>query len=93
MKPDTRTAMQNLIVAIRHSLPFDDPESQTCQGPCDGCSLKLLEYLDAELTGWQQRLDRGEQPGFKELSELTRSARKIRRVLERNGILPPESAA
>ena len=87
MKPDAPTAMRQLIVQVRHSLPFDAPESQTCQGPCEGCSMKLLDYLDAELLAWEQRLDEGEKPGLAELSRLAKTSRRIHRVLEKNGLL------
>lgn len=78
--------MQDLIAEIRRTLPFDAAEAQVCQGPCDGCSLKLLNFLESELEGWQQRLDEGEKPGFKELSGLLKIARKVQRVIERNGL-------
>lgn len=78
--------MQDLITEIRRTLPFDAAEAQVCQGPCDGCSLKLLNFLDSELDGWQQRLNDGEKPGFKELSGLLKTARKVRKVIERNGL-------
>lgn len=86
MKPDTRTAMRDLIGEIRRTLPFDAPEAQVCGERCDGCSLKLLEYLGSELEAWDRRLDDGERPGLKDLSQLIKTARKVQRVIERNGI-------
>ncbi len=87
MKPDAPTAMRQLIAQIRETLPFDAPQAQVCQGPCEGCSMKLLDYLDSELSGWEQRLDQGERPGLAELSQLARTARRVHRVLQKNGLL------
>lgn len=87
MKPDVPTAMRRLIAQIRDAFPFDAPEAQLCQGPCEGCSVKLLAYLEDELSGWEQRLAQGEKPGLAELSRLTRTAKRIQAVLQRNGLV------
>ncbi len=87
MKPSVSTAMREMIAQIRQTLPFDAPEAQVCQGPCEGCSMKLLTYLDDELAGWEQRLDQGERPGLAELSRLARTARRIHAVLQKNGLI------
>jgi len=87
MKPDTVTAMRDLIAQVREALPFDLPEAQACSGPCDGCSMKLLAYLEAELEAWEQRLDNGERPNFGDLSRLARTGRKVHAVLSRNGLI------
>ena len=86
-KPDTRTAMYQLIEQIKSALPFDMPESQMCSGPCEGCSMKLLAYLDGELDEWQRRLEEGDKPSFSDLSRLASSSKKIHAVLKRNGQL------
>jgi hypothetical protein len=87
MKPDTRTAMQQLIEQIRQAMPFDLPEAQVCAGPCQACSVKLLEYLEMELAHWEQRLAAGEQPNFADLSHLAKTGRKIHRSLRNNGLV------
>jgi hypothetical protein len=87
VKPDTRTAMGTLIGQIRAAIPFDLPEGSVCLDSCDGCSMKLLEFLESELEGWERRLEQGEQPNFGDLSRLAGTARKIHRVLERNGLV------
>lgn len=89
-KPDTRTAMQQLIAEVRAAIPFEAPASQVCTGECNGCALKLLEYLDAELSGWEQRLAAGETPHFGDLSRLAKISRKVHTALERNGLLTQE---
>ncbi|GGB96421.1 hypothetical protein GCM10011352_23180 [Marinobacterium zhoushanense] len=86
-KPSPRIAMQNLIDKARSTLPFDLPEAQVCDGICNGCSKKLLDYLDGELLDWQMRLDRGEIPKLGELSALGRTSLKIYRVVKRNGLI------
>jgi hypothetical protein len=89
MKPDTRTAMTLLIGRIRAGIPLDRPGARVCTGNCNGCSMKLLDYLDSELQGWERRLADGERPNLGDLSGLARTARKIHRVLARNGLVEP----
>jgi len=86
-KPDTPEAMRRLIGEIRRRIPFDLSEKQLCRDGCNACSLKLLEYLSSELENWEARLESGEKPGLADLSQLARSARKIHRVLVKNGIV------
>jgi hypothetical protein len=93
MKPDTPTAMRILIGQIRDTIPFDSPRAPICTGTCEGCSMKLLEFLDSELTGWERRLDTGERPGLGDLSRLAGTARKIHTVLARNGLVGTVIAA
>lgn len=86
-KPDVSIAMRQTIAQIRQSLPFDAPESQVCRGPCEGCSMKLLAYLEDELAGWEQRLGEGERVGLAELSRLEKTARRIHAILQKNGLV------
>jgi hypothetical protein len=86
MKPSVDIAMRGLIQRIRAELPFDLPEAQICNGPCQGCSLKLLGFLESELDDWQERLAQGGKPGLAELSQLMRTSRKVGRVLEKAGV-------
>ena len=92
MKPDTSTAMHNLIRQIRENIPFDLPEAYTCMDNCNGCSMKLLEFLDMELLAWESRLKEGERPDFGDLSRIARMARKIHRVLVKNGLIETSNA-
>ena len=89
MKPNAPTAMRQLIAQVRQTLPFDLPEARVCDGPCEGCSLKLLDFLEGELDDWESRLDQGEKPGLAELSKLAKTSRRIHRVLYNNGLLDP----
>lgn len=87
MKPSLQTAMQTLITEIRQALPLHLDQAQLCQGPCQGCSKKLLEYLDTELEQQESALQRGHIPRFGDLQRLARSGRKIHQTLIRNGII------
>ncbi|MES9869944.1 MAG: hypothetical protein ABW090_12690 [Sedimenticola sp.] len=87
MKPDTSTAMRDLIARIRASIPFDAPETAICMDECKGCSMKMLEYLASELDSWDYRLAQGETPNFGDLNQLAKSARKIHAVLRNNGLV------
>lgn len=96
MKPDSRTAMRRLIVEIRANFPFDLPQTSVCTGPCRSCAWKLLAFLEDECDSWEQRLDDNQDPGLAGISRLLRSARKIARVLYRDGVmadLPEERKA
>lgn len=79
--------MRDLIRRVRADLPFEAPEAQVCTGVCQGCSRKLLDFLESELDDWEQRLDAGEWLGLGDLSRLIRTSRKVRRILIRNGLI------
>lgn len=79
--------MHQLIAQVRDTLPFDAPASRVCSGECQGCSLKLLEYLDGELSGWEQRLETGDSPTLGDLSRLAKASRKIYVALDKNGLV------
>lgn len=92
MKPDVASAMLQLIAKIRLTFPFDRSEAQICAGPCQGCSLKLLAYLESELDAWESRIADGERPGLAELSQLIRTSRKIERILQNAQLMPTNEA-
>lgn len=86
-KPDTKTAMENLIVEIRSAIPFDTPIDQLCDGPCTGCSKKLLDYLDMALEEKETLLSTGHNPTLGEINRLKKTAMKIHGVLVQNGLV------
>ena len=86
-KPSTRTAMLRLISQIRAEIPFDMPEATLCRGPCTGCSKKLMEFLDQELVSQQQDIDLGEVPTLGQIHKLARLAKKVHKVLVKNGLI------
>ena len=75
------------LVGFSHPVPFEAPEAQVCTGVCQGCSRKLLDFLESELDDWERRLDAGERPGLGDLSRLIQASHKVRRVLIRNGLI------
>ena len=87
MKPDTSTAMKNLIDEVRTTMPFDAGEAQLCADSCNGCSLKLLEFLEMELQDWEQKLQDGVQPSFGDVHKMGKTCKKIYMVLRKNGLI------
>ncbi|MGL6159039.1 hypothetical protein [Microbulbifer sp.] len=87
MKPDTTTAMRELISQVRKTLPFHLPASQLCAGPCRGCPKKLLEFLDQELEEWETRLDSGEKPTIGDVSRFGKMCRRIHAALAANKLV------
>ncbi len=83
-------AMRQLIEQVRNAMPFDLPEAGMCSGKCNGCSQKLLDYLDCELEDWEYRLKGGETPDFGEIQRIAKTSRKIYKVLDRNGLVEIE---
>ncbi len=89
-RPDVAEAMRAALREIRVRLPFGLSQTELCTGDCQGCSRKLLEFLDSELLDWERRLDAGMRPGLADLSRLIRTARKVEQVLRRNGLVAAE---
>ncbi len=86
-KPDTKTAMRRLIAQLREAIPFGLTDDQICGDSCEGCSSKLLTYLETELDSWESRLADGVVPTLGDLDRLAKQGRKIHRVLQQNGVL------
>ena len=91
--PDTRTAMRRLIDQVRDAMPFGLNDEQICGDSCEGCSSKLLIYLETELDAWESRLAEGAVPTLGDIDRLARQARKIHRVLQHNGVIPQGTPA
>lgn len=91
MKPDTTTAMHQLIAQVRQAIPFGLPQAQACTGECNGCTVKLLDYLDGELADWEARLAAGQRPSLGDLHRLGRTSRRVYLVLAANGLVPAEA--
>jgi hypothetical protein len=85
--------MRRLLDRIRSEIPFDLPEDALCSDTCQGCSSKLLIYLETELDEWEVKLADGAIPNFGDLSRLAEKSKKIAHVLYQNGLLktPPTS--
>jgi hypothetical protein len=81
------TAMEQLIEEVRFTIPFELPVSDLCSGICNGCSKKLIDFLDMEIGDWEQRLQQGEKPGLGDIEKLAKTSRKIYRVLQKNQLV------
>lgn len=86
-KPSAPQAMQCLIRDIRAAMPFDQPAALLCRNTCAGCPKKLMEFLAAEVSGWESALASGSQPTLGDIERLANTSRKIYRVLEKNHLL------
>lgn len=88
MKPKTDVVMVNIIQQIRETFPFDISEEELCADTCGyGCPKKLLEYMQMEITEWERRLENGEIPNFRDIQKLSKTGKKIYRVLEKNNLM------
>jgi hypothetical protein len=79
--------MRQLIEQVREAIPLGLSDEQICGDSCEGCSSKLLLYLETELDAWESRLADGVVPSFGDLDRLAKQGRKIYRVLQQNGVL------
>ena len=87
MKPDTSTAMGDLIKQVEDTLPFGLSEAEICAGKCVGCPKKLLEYISSELDYWKCELDNEIVPKLGDVSRLAHISKKVHRSLGRNGLV------
>jgi len=92
-KPDTRTAMRQLIERVRETMPFGLNADDLCGDACQGCSNKLLIYLETELDAWEFRLADGAVPTLGDLDRLAKQSKKIYRVLQQNGLLTDQTTS
>lgn len=87
-KPDTTSAMLELVQQIRAHIPFDElDDARVCSGACIGCAKNLLEYLEQEIIYWESSLARGEITSLGDINKLARSAKKIYKVLQLNNLV------
>ncbi len=87
MKPTTKVAMENLIKEARERIPFHLTFSGNCEGRCEECPFKLLEYLDMDLCNWESRLKKGEVPSAADLYALASDCKRIYSILSKQGIV------
>jgi hypothetical protein len=78
--------MRQLIQQAREAIPFGLPDESLCGDSCQGCSSKLLIFLETELDGWERKLADGVVPTFGDLQRLGKQCRKIHRILQENGV-------
>lgn len=93
-KPDRITAMQQIIDAVKAEFPLYQEDTFVC-GPdndCVGCPKKLMELVDSELCYWQNEIDNGISPTFKEINQFAKMCKNIRRSLVRNNRIPTSNS-
>jgi len=87
MKPNTKEAMENLISEARQKIPFNLSFDGFCEGRCEECPEKLLEFLDTDLSDWEFRLKRGDVPSLENVHRLANDCKKIYQILKRKGFI------
>jgi len=88
MKPRTDVVMSDIINKIKATFPFAMGEEELCGDTCShGCALKLLEFMYMEISEWEERLEDGEIPNFKDIQKITKTSKKIYKVLEKNNLV------
>lgn len=92
MKPKTEVVMADIIQQIREKFPFDISEDELCAETCSyGCPKKLLEYMEANITDWEKRLENHEIPDFRDIQKLSKTGCKIYKILEMNNLVDKEN--
>ncbi len=87
-KPNTKIAMYQLLDVIREHIPFGLKEADMCQGICRGCSKKMMEMLDAEVSQWQADLDNElAEPTLADIVFMEKLARRTEKILQRNKLM------
>ncbi len=86
MEPDAKTTMENLIKEIREKIPFKMSFDGFCEGRCDVCSEKLIEFLDIEVSHWESRIKHNVFPNEVDVENLAKDYKKIHAILGKEGI-------
>ena len=86
-KSDTKTAMGDLIKEARAKIPFDLSFDGFCEGRCDECPEKLLEFLDINLSDWESKLKNGIIPSLGDVHTLARDCKEVYSILVKKGLV------
>ncbi len=87
MKPRTKVAMESLIEQARQKIPFNLSFDGFCEGRCDECPEKLLEFLDVELSDWEFKLKSGVIPNLGEVHSLAKDCKDVYDILHKKGLV------
>lgn len=79
--------MENLIKEARARLPFDFPFESYCEGRCEECPFKLMEFLDIDLCDWEDGLKQGKVPTLNDVHRLGRDCKEIHDILLKKGFI------
>lgn len=87
METSSGQSIENLIKEIREKIPFDLSFDGNCEGRCDVCPQKLIEFLDVEVSHWESRLAHNIFPSHQDIECLAGDYRKVYAVLEKMGLI------
>ncbi|MDR9826062.1 hypothetical protein RCJ22_10635 [Vibrio sp. FNV 38] len=88
IKPDRTTAMKDIIVQVKATLPLYEEDTFVCapDKSCVGCPKKLMELVETEVSYWESALSRGITPQFDEIRRFGKLCNNVRRGLLRNNV-------
>jgi hypothetical protein len=86
MEQDPKTAIQSLISEVRQKVPFGLSFDGYCEGRCDVCPQKLIEFLDIEVSHWESRIKHGVIPSAGEIENLRKDYQKVYHILEKSAL-------
>lgn len=78
--------MEHLIKEARAKIPFGLSFDGFCEGRCDECPEKLLEFLDIELLDRESRLKRGEIPSAADIGTVDKMCKDVYSILQEKGL-------
>jgi len=87
MELDVKTTMESLIKEIRGKVPFLMSFDGYCEGRCDVCPQKLIEFLDIEVSHWEAKMKHGVLPSAADIESLAKDYKKVYVQLEKEGII------
>jgi len=87
MKPTTTTAIKVLIEQAREKIPFGLSFDGNCEGRCDECPEKFMEFLDVNLNDWELRLGKGYIPDLGDVETLARDCKMVYRILQKRELI------
>ncbi|MCA9405008.1 MAG: hypothetical protein KC684_00590 [Candidatus Omnitrophica bacterium] len=76
-----------MIKEAREKLPFNYSFDSDCEGRCEECPFKLMEFLDMDLSDWEDKLKRGDTPNLGDVHRLGRDCKEIYGILQNKGFL------
>jgi hypothetical protein len=82
-----KNAVENLIAHMRANLPLDMAVGCDCEGRCEVCPPKLLEFIDIEIAHWESRTQHNIYPTPEEFERLNKDCNKVYNILEKQGLL------
>lgn len=84
---NVKQTMEDLIKEIRLNIPFDMPVTGCCEGRCETCPEKLVEFMDIEVSHWESRLKAGTLPNQEETENLSKYYNKVYAILDEQGLI------